>query len=376
VKATKESDFRICPACGARNKAKWEYCVSCSESLQGVPLGTPAARGATAATAATSVDDDDEGLPWGKIAGTLLLVGIAFGIYHLARQPNPAPPPELFSIGTLPPSLPPAMAVTEKTPGQEDYDAGLKLLNRNDPAGAAIRFRAATAAASDNHLFRHALAVALWQSGSRADALDSYQQAVRMAPANPTYRLNYAKALTAAGKNEDAVAQYEELIRAHGGQIDALADAARLLAETDPRRAQQLLQRVAAARPGDVVVKQQLASLLDKNGDTEGATAVYAEILAQNPGAHITRGLLAEIELKRGQPQEAVALFRTGLQQYPDVPLLHRGLASALERSGSVAEAIGEYREYARLAPNAPDAQQLRERADRLERQASAAASS
>ena len=80
-------------------------------------------------------------------------------------------------------------------------------------------------------------------------------------------------------------------------------------------------------------------------------------------------------QLKRGQPEEAVALFRSGLQQYPDVPLLHRGLASALERSGAVTEAINEYREYARLAPNAPDAQQLRERADRLEKQVTAAAS-
>jgi predicted Zn-dependent protease len=373
VKPTKDSDFRICPNCGARNKAKWEYCVSCSESLQAVPLGNPAA---VAAPVADTGVDDGEGVQWRSILGGALALGIAFGIYHLARQPNPAPPPELFSIGTLPPSLPPAMAATEKAPGQEDYDAGLKLLNQNDPAGAATRFRSAAAADSANHLFRHALAVALWQSGSKAEALDSYQQAVRLAPSNPTYRLNYAKALASTGKTEEAISQYEELIRTHGSHVDALAEAARLLAETDPRRAQELLQRVAAARPNDSVIKQQLATLLEKNGDAAGATAVYQEILSQNPGAHITRGLLAEMELKRGQPAEAVALFRSGLQQYPDVPLLHRGLASALERSGSVAEAISEYREYARLAPNAPDARQLRERADRLEKQVSTAASS
>ncbi len=100
---------------------------------------------------------------------------------------------------------------------------------------------------------------------------------------------------------------------------------------------------------------------------------MYVDILDSHPEAHISRGLLAEIHIRRGETGEAVALFRSGLQQFPDVPLLHRGLASALERSGSIGEAIAEYREYVRLAPNAPDAQQLRDRADGLEKRVASA---
>lgn len=369
----KSTDFRICPNCGARNKAKWEYCVSCSESLQGVPIGDPAASDSPAVVVE---EDDAEGLPWTPILGTLVALAIGIGVYRLAQEPVAAPPPELFSIGTLPPSMPPPLVAAEKTPGQEEYEAGLKLLNQGDPAGAAALFARAASAASDSHLYRHALAVALWQSGEKNSAIDSYAEAVRLSPSNPTYRLNYAKALAAMDRKGPAVDQYEELIRLHAGHVDALQEAAALIAESDPARARDLLRRAAAARPGDVVLKQQLASVLERSGDIAGASNEYQQILDAHPGAHITRGLLAEIQIKQGQPAEAVALFRSGLRQYPDVPLLHRGLASALERSGAVTEAISEYREYARLAPNAPDAQQLRERADRLEKKQMTASAS
>jgi predicted Zn-dependent protease len=373
MKANRDADFRVCPNCGARNKVKWEFCVKCSESLQGVPLGDAS----DTVDEAPDVVADDTGsdIPWGSLAAGVVAIGLAFGAYAMFKDPDPKPPPELFTLGTVPPSMPPPVAPAAKSAGRDEYEAGLARLNANDPAGAAPHFARALAAAPDNHVFRHAHAVALWQSGAKEQAIDEYRNALRVAPDNPTYRMNFARALAGLGRSEEALTEYETVIRNGRGNLDAMQEAARLLADKEPQRAREFLGRVAAARPGDVVLKQQLASLMEKSGDTEGATKMYSDILESNPGAHITRGLLAEIQLKRGQPEEAVALFRSGVQQYPDVPLLHRGLASALERSGAVTEAINEYREYARLAPNAPDAQQLRERADRLEKQVTAASS-
>lgn len=371
MKATKEPDFRVCPNCGARNKAKWEFCVKCSESLQGVPLGSASP---VAAPSARVADDDTE-FPWRSVVATLAGIALAYGAYKAFNQPVVAPPPELFTLGTIPPSPPEAPARAPRPAGQEEYEEGIRRLNANDPATAAQHFARAVSLSTDNHVYRHAYAVALWQSGSKSEAIDQYRSALHGAPDNPTYRMNLAKALSSLGRNDEALAEYETMLRRGGHNLEAMQEAARLLADSDPQRARDFLSRASAARPGDAVLKQQLASVMEKTGDAEGASRVYGEILDQNPGAHITRGLLAEIELNRGQAGEALALFRSGLQQFPDVPLLHRGLASALERTGSVTEAINEYREYARLAPNAPDAQQLRERADRLEKQATAATS-
>src|SRR5215468_11224343 len=48
----KAGDVRICPSCQARNKPKWEFCVRCGESLQGVAAGKTEAAAAPKAAAA------------------------------------------------------------------------------------------------------------------------------------------------------------------------------------------------------------------------------------------------------------------------------------------------------------------------------------
>ena len=49
----KVEGVRICPACGARNKAAWEFCARCSEPLGDVPLGSDAAVAASSAEETT-----------------------------------------------------------------------------------------------------------------------------------------------------------------------------------------------------------------------------------------------------------------------------------------------------------------------------------
>jgi predicted Zn-dependent protease len=130
------------------------------------------------------------------------------------------------------------------------------------------------------------------------------------------------------------------------------------------------LLRAAASGRDDLVVKQELGYALQKSGDQEGAAAVYQDVLNDMPEAHVTRGLLAEARIAQGRHDEAVAIFQAGVAQYGSAPLLQRGLASALERAGRDAEAAAAYREYARLAPGAADAQELAARAAALERRA------
>jgi predicted Zn-dependent protease len=115
------------------------------------------------------------------------------------------------------------------------------------------------------------------------------------------------------------------------------------------------------------VSKQELGYALQRSGDNDSAAAVYEEVIASAPQAHVTRGLLAETRIAQGRVDEAIAIFEAGLSRYSSTPLLHRGLASALERAGRGAEAAAAYREYARLAPGAPDAQELAARAAALE---------
>ena len=101
-----------------------------------------------------------------------------------------------------------------------------------------------------------------------------------------------------------------------------------------------------------------------------GAEQLYRRVVAQAPGAAVTRGLLAEVYLRQQRNDEAVQVLKDGVTHDPSSPLMHRSLASVLDRTGRLREAVQEYREYARLAPNAGDAKQLQERATYLEQKA------
>src|SRR5260221_1821420 len=69
-----QADFRVCPQCGTRNKATWEYCVRCSEDLRDVPVGQPAA-----ASVPEDVSPPPESSPW-------------LGVRPRAGGPPPPPP--------------------------------------------------------------------------------------------------------------------------------------------------------------------------------------------------------------------------------------------------------------------------------------------
>jgi predicted Zn-dependent protease len=156
--------------------------------------------------------------------------------------------------------------------------------------------------------------------------------------------------------------------------LQALHDLASLRQRTGHfDQALPLLRQLLDVRPDDFAVRQELAHTLEKTGDVKAAQQEYEKILAERPSADATRSLLAEMRFQQGERNEALAVLRDGLARDGEAPLLHRGLASLLERSGDMAQAVKEYREYARLAPNAPDAKQLADRADQLERKITAA---
>lgn len=360
----KASDFRVCPNCGTRNKSKWEFCAKCGESLQEVPLGD-----AEAPAAAVVAEDEAAEFPGRAIAGFAAAFAVAIGVFFAFRNPPAPTSPAIFSAPTVPGTLPPPGPEPAKPTGRAEYEAGLKRLNQNDPAGAAPLFAQAVAADSQSALYHHAYAVALFQSGAREASLAEYRAALTLDPDNTTYRLNFGKALAKMGLNEDAAREFNFLLSREPSNAEALQQLGRVSAATgDKAGAIESLRKIAAMRPADAVAQQELAVALEQGGDLEGAKGVYAQVLGKNPDAHITRGLLAEVIYRQGDGEQAVGIMRQGVQAFPQAPLLHRGLASMLERTGKVEEAVAEYREYARLAPDSADARQLKERAEKLEK--------
>jgi tetratricopeptide (TPR) repeat protein len=363
----KEKEAVLCPSCGARNRPDWDFCARCNEPLEGALPAGPAP-----AAAARGIEERSASLLPAWAVATMALLAFAGLTLAAWRSVSDAPPldaadPRLFTIATRPAELP--KAPQPIVPGAAEYEAGLRLLNEGDVTGAVASLAAAVAAGPGHAEYHSAYGRALLKSGDPEGGLSAWAEAATL---DTRYRAQYARELSRAGRVAEAVRQYEEILAAAPpAASDAPSvheDLGRLLYRSgDFAKAAPHLQRASQARPDDPVLRQELAYALDQSGQKAQAIALYREVLSVAPQATISRGLLAQGLYEQGQKDEALALLKEGVAATPQVPVLHRTLGFLLERSARQPEAAAEYRAYARMAPNAPDAKELLDRAARLE---------
>lgn len=361
----KAESVRICPACGTRNKPKWEYCVKCGESLQDIALGIPAADAAAAAE--PEAIEEAGPFPWVALVASVVLLAAAVYFYKNYQGVEPKPDPGVWTAPTVPPSTAAAAAYVPQA-GEKDVQDGRNLLAQGDVAGAVRLLAQAVGDAPSDPAAHYAYAQALWQAGDKDQALAQYQEAGRLSPQTLSYRTDTARALVAMGRKAEAIEELEAAVAIEPGP-GPLQSLASLYAESgNPARALDTLRRAAAVAPNSAIIQQDYAHALEKAGNTAQAIEAYRKVLQLNPKAANSRGLLADLLFRQNRKDEAIDLVRDGIAQNPQAPRLHRDLGSLLERSNRIPEAIAEYREYARLAPQSADAKQLEERAASLEK--------
>ncbi len=353
------ADFRTCPACGTRNKLKWEFCVKCGESLQEVAAGASQAPAASGA-----VDAEGPGFDWGSGLLTVLALGTAVFVALKFRPQPTTVDPAIFAF--------PAQALASPPPptgdlGSEGRTAqGLRVLYSGDTAGALEALAQAAAENPDDPNARQAYGRALWQAGQRQAAIQEMLAATRIAPGDARLQADTARMLVSVGRAADAIPLFEAALRLEPLSPGWLGQLAQVyMDQGNAARAAELLQRAAAASGGNAAFLQDLGFALQKAGNADAAADAYRQALKSDPRSDTTRALLAEQLLTAGKGDEAVSLVRDGLGQ--GGPALYRVLGSLLERNGRPQEAAEAYREYAKRSPQAADARSLEERAQTLE---------
>jgi tetratricopeptide (TPR) repeat protein len=351
------ADFRLCPACGTRNKLKWEFCVKCGESLQGVAAGTAAAPPASAA------DDADESFfDWRSAATTALALGVAAAV-GLRFRPEPAQAdPSVFATPARSEASPPVPPKVEDS----RLSRGLQQLYGGDPRGALQALAAAAAATPNDPMARRAYGQALWLSGQSAAGVTEMAAAARLAPQDSRIQADTARMLLQMGRPAEAIPFFEAALRVEPDSPGWLGQLAQVhMDQGNAARAAELLERAASVSGGNAGFLQDLGVAYQKAGNAEGAAGAFRRALQSDPRSDTTRALLAEQLLVAGRADEAIDVVRQGLEQ--GSPALYRALGSLLERSGRAQEAAEAYREYARRSPQAADAGSLSERASALE---------
>jgi tetratricopeptide (TPR) repeat protein len=363
------ADTKICPSCQSRNKATWEFCARCGESLAEVkPGGSSTSVPVVARPAAAAAGP---GIPWAGLLSGAVLLGGAWMVFQWRPQAV-YPPPETFTIGTTPSPRPPTPAPVVK-PGDEAFARALQLQSKGDREAALEAFAEAVSEDGERAEFREAHAMALWDAKKREQALAELGEASRLAPEK--YRPSYAKYLNQAGRIDDAAREYEGLMSAGLDDPVVLFEFGGVLLEqkkTD--QAILVMRRVTELMPGNAGAYKGLAAALERTKDWPRVEAAYRKVVELEPGSVLSRSRLAESLMSQNKKDAAIAVYQEGLAQDPESADLHRYLGGALERAGKLREAAAAYRDAVRLAPNSERNAELTNRANLLAEKANVVA--
>src|SRR5262245_9936824 len=342
------ADSRVCPACGTRNKLKWEFCVKCGESLLEIEPEP-----STAAPPASVAPVEGAGASWVQTLGTLVALGLALYIGFLFR-----PEPASTAAGVLAnPAAAEAAAPQARTPApvveERNLNDALRNLQSKNTQSALEQLAQAVAQSPNDVEARFAYVHALYDACETELALTQLLDASRLDPKHARASADAAKLLIALRRPAEAIPLLETAIAADPSSPAWLSQLGRLYMDKgEPARAAEAFEKAATASHNNARFLEELGYALEKAGNAEGAAAAYRKALASDPNAGSTRALLAERMLAAGKPDDAIALVREGVQRDARLNL---ALGSLLERSGRPREAAEAYREYARQNPKAPD---------------------
>jgi tetratricopeptide (TPR) repeat protein len=192
-------------------------------------------------------------------------------------------------------------------------------------------------------------------------------------------RTAYDKGQKAAdkGKVDQARSQFEDAVRLYPEFAPAWARLGEIQANTgQPERAAQSFENAIRADPKYMDPYLGLAAVLMSVKQWDKLTAIAEKALKLNPtdypqayyASAVGNYYLRNLEAAEGRAREGV-----GCDSLSRWPQMRRILAEITAARRNYAEASSQFSEYLRLAPNAPDAEDIRKRLAQVEELAAAA---
>jgi tetratricopeptide (TPR) repeat protein len=202
------------------------------------------------------------------------------------------------------------------------------------------------------------LGLALIEQGRGQEAIEHFEDALRIRPDYPEAHNNLANALRQVGRYPEAIGHYEQALRARPDDPEGHNNVGNALLQVGKYpEAIGHYEQALRIRPDFPEAHNNLGFALEQEGRTKEAVGHYEDALRIRPDfaeAHYNWGLaLARL----GRLPEAMGHWEQALRIKPDYVEAHYNLGLALARLGRLQEARGHWEQALRIKPDYAEAQ-------------------
>jgi tetratricopeptide (TPR) repeat protein len=226
--------------------------------------------------------------------------------------------------------------------GQPDAEQFLRLATKLTPTSHAAEGQARAWLSLAHFL----------QQTKPDDAIAAYREAAALQPKDPEPHVAAGMLLQSQGKFSDAESEYKQALA-----LDPSSDALTGLANLYMRgrrfpEAEEYLQKIVAAQPGNAAAHVQLGRVLAAQGKNDAAVAELQAGAKLVPADASVQRDLADLYTTMGKNDQAEAEYRQLLANRPNDPELHRGLGQSLMRERKFVDAQQEFLTVVKLKPD------------------------
>ena len=215
------------------------------------------------------------------------------------------------------------------------YRQGLSALEQGRLRDAIQMLTAALDAVGSEAAVRSALGIAYQRTGDRAKAGEQFRRVIELTPDSPDGRLNYGTLLMLNGDAAGAEREFQECLRIDPNFAEAHYNLGIVFASGRRwKGAIASLTTTLRLQPNHVRARWNLARVLRDSGDHSAALEEYRK--ACSADRTLAQACLENGELldSNGETAAAIAVWSEALQHHPTHRRLHELLVAALEQSG------------------------------------------
>jgi len=201
------------------------------------------------------------------------------------------------------------------------------------------------------------LGLVLQDSGRMSEAIEHYEQALRIEPDDAEAHNNLGLVLQGSGRMSEAIEHYEQALRIKPDFADAHNDLGTALAQTGKiNEAIAHYEQALRIDPDYAEAHNNLGLVLQGLGKMSEAIAHYEQALRINSNSAEAHNNLGEALMGSGRMSEAVEHYEQALRIKPDFAEAHYNLGVALVQLGRPQEAMGHWEQALQAKPDYAEA--------------------